>query len=292
MYSPKIIADKIIRNFDYESEPKSLLKMIVSLLISQGESEIQAYEYASDVVFVVRDEISKELEKNRKSAILSNCELVGDDYCTVIGTSCERPTDTKEIIDFRKSALFFNEILDFLCALHPKDFELFCKKLLCHMGASKAIVTKHSSDEGIDFLARISLPDSFRDIRVGSFEEEFAFLVFGQAKRYLKDTKVGTPEIRELVGSSIILRYKELMDSKGTSLNSEFANIRLCDPMQCLFLTTGQFSSPAQQLAEKTGVVLKDGSQIATYITFHRIGFENKKKLLFNKDDFIKWIRS
>ncbi len=290
MCNPRSIADEIIINYKYDSGPQSLLKIIESLLMCKGKSEIQAFEYASEILFAVRDEISKVLENNRKNAVFSKCELIGDNFCTIIGSAYRRPTDTENKIKFRESSRFFNDILDCLCTLGSRDFEFFCKKLLIHLGASTSINTKPTRDEGIDFLARIPLPNSFASTDISGFEEAFSFLVFGQAKRYSKGTKVGTPEIRELIGSSIIMRYQELINSNDTLLSTELGNVKLCDPIQCIFLTTGQFSTSAQELADKTGVVLKDGSQLATYIAMQRIGFENE--LMFKRDNFLKWVRS
>lgn len=291
--NPKGIANEILETFDYFSEPMRLLKIIESLLLSQGNSEIRAYEYASDILFLVRDEISRIIELNRKSAVASRCELIGDDFCTIIGSAFIRPTDSDDKKLFRESIAFNNTILDCLCALDSTDFELFCEKILWHMGALRAIKTKHSGDEGVDFLAQISLPSSFGNIDIGSFEEKFSITVFGQAKRYYKEAKVGTAEIRELVGSNIILRYNELFMPDDVLLNQSMGlgNIRLCDPLLCLFMTTGQFSIPAQLLAEKTGVVIKDGRQLATYIAVHRIGFLEYDALVFDKETFLKWLR-
>ena len=295
MSSPKKIAELIYSRFDYCSPPTVLVNEVIKLLKTvEGLSEIAAFEIGSNLMIPARDELSQIIEANRKAGIMTTCELIGSERTIIVGSAYQRPTDTEEKRAFRETIPFHNKILKCLSTLEPADFEKFCRKLLLHMGASVSYTTKQSGDEGIDFLAKISLSNSFKQVDIANFEDNFCITIFGQAKRYDRERKVGTPEIRELIGSFIVLQYQDIYDINNSFQywKHDIGKLRLCDPALCLFMTTGQFSLPAVQLADRTGVVTKDGKQIATYIATNKIGFETEPTLIYSETKFREWLIS
>jgi len=289
-YTAKKISQSIMENFDIQSSPKKILTLIEKFYKSQGIDEVTAFETASEMLYSVRDEISQILQRQRTDAVISNCELAGDDFTIIIGSAYKRPRDTSDKLIYRESLPYLNEIWKTLYELQPYEFEIFCSKLLKFMGAEEAFTTKRTRDEGIDFIARLRFQNTFGDIGIESIERNFFINIFGQAKRYSKENKVGTGEIRELIGSLSILRYQDILNTNLSGIN-KYGTIKLCDPIISIFLTTGLFSPQAKQLAETTGVVIKDGEQLSTYLAIHRIGFEKRDNILiFTPERLRSWI--
>lgn len=292
--NPRRVAKSIVQNFDIASPPRKLISIIEHLLIEEGYGEVTAFEIASDLLYPVRDELSQIILKYKNDSVIPSCELVGTDFLNIIGSAFKRPNDSSKKSLLREVIPYLNEIWETLCLLEPYLFEVFCSKILLLMGATEAITTKRTGDEGIDFLGKLRFPNSFDEIGLNSMERSFFINIFGQAKRYSKDKTVGTGEIRELIGSLSILRYQEIVSiGNSTSIKKQFGEIRLCDPLVCMFVTTGYFSSQAIQLAERTGVITKDGKQLATYLALKQIGFDkNGDSCKFNRLKFHSWVES
>jgi hypothetical protein len=290
-FTAKKISQSIMENFEIQRSPEKILTLIENFLKSQGIDEATAFETASEMLYPVRDEISQILQRQRTDGVISSCELVDDDFTTIIGSAYKRPRDTSDKLKYRESLPYLNEIWQTLVELQPYEFELFCTKLLKFMGAEEAFTSKRTRDEGIDFIARLRFRNTFGDIGIESIERNFFINIFGQAKRYNKENKVGTGEIRELIGSLSVLRYQDILNTNVSEINNKYGTIKLCDPIISIFLTTGLFSPPAKQLAETTGVVIKDGKQLSTYLAIHRIGFEKRDNILtFTPERLLSWI--
>jgi restriction system protein len=133
------------------------------------------------------------------------------------------------------------ELLGILKNLHPRGFELVCRRLLHESGFEDVVVTGQSNDGGIDGYGYL-LINAFIRIKV----------VF-QCKRY-KET----------------VARKEVGD---------FRNAMLGRAEKGIFITTGTFSSSAQKEANRDGVPpieLVDGERLVTMFEKAKLGVFEK----------------
>jgi len=104
-------------------------------------------------------------------------------------------------------------------------------------------------------------------VALPGFYTTLSVWLVGQAKHY-KETKVATPDIRELVGSVELARARAF--AKPASLPN--LEMRLCDPVFYLFFTTGKISRDGWALMKASGVVGMDGAMIAAFLADHDVG--------------------
>lgn len=179
------------------------------------------------------------------------------------GPCYSEPQDAEHIRQAKASRLRMVPIRAALEHLDTSEFETVCGAALYLLGAREYRVTKRSHDQGIDFYGYIILGDIEGSISpFFKFTDNMRLWIVGQAKHYVGG-KVSTPEVRNLVGSLNLARYKEYASS--TSL-SQGLNLRSGDPAFALFLTTGTYTRDASHLARASGVLLKDIDDLAKLI--------------------------
>jgi len=208
----------------------------------------------------------------------------------IIGYSCPRPTPPKDK-DIRRIAPYHGEVLAAIRNLSPHKFEAFSARVLDLLGSDMSHTTLYTKDSGVDFVGRLRIQTDSTALLTSKdfagFEDAFSLTVYGQAKAY--SNKVGLDVIRELVGSIALLRFSGRgPDGLGSALDRV---IPMCEPLLPLVFTTGEFTSQAKRLARETGVVLKDGSQLATFLCLRNIGFrESDTGLEFDRQTFMQWV--
>lgn len=196
------------------------------------------------------------------------------------------PTDDEHT---QESKLNRSSAVDIASALHeltPSQFENLSAVVLRKLGCDRPIVSEQSNDQDIDFFGSIpfgqfvkvsALPDTI--------EENLRIWVFGQSKKYTKSI-VKNSEIREIVGSVELARSRAY-----SSLNHSLSKIeiRACDPIFYLFLTTSEFTAGGQTLIDNSGIIALDGSQLSAFLADHQVGCVNR---VFSKQKFIQEIET
>ena len=135
-----------------------------------------------------------------------------------------------------------SKVLAVLQSLPPKGFEHFCKRLLYECGLERVQVTGGSHDRGVDGNGLLRL-SPFVTMKVGF-----------QCKRY-KDA-VGGPAVREFRGA---IQGKA---EKG------------------IFITTGYFTSEAEQEANRDGgtlIELVDGERLVEIMGSKQLGVRRRE---------------
>jgi hypothetical protein len=183
---------------------------------------------------------------------------VSDDY--IQGPYYAESGDPEDVKQAKRNRLLAAPMQAALESLHFSEFEVVCAAVLRLLGARHTHLTQRSRDQGIDFYGRLVLGDlDTGKVPFLRFSDALHVWIVGQAKHYVGG-KVSAPEIRNLVGSINLARFKEY--ASETEL-MEGLRLRSCDPVFALFLTTGTFSRDAARLAYRSGVVLKDVGELA-----------------------------
>lgn len=162
----------------------------------------------------------------------------------------ERIQDAIDELQFN----LIEQILDKLYAVEPHKFERLVCDLLERMGYGKPEYNKsRSSDGGIDGIVR---------------GDKLGFdSIYIQAKRWNKDSIVGSQEIKQFSGA---MHQFALTSQKG------------------MFVTTTKFSKDARDYAEKNitqKIVLIDGEQLAKLLIDYDLGVSTEQVFKIKKLD-------
>ena len=181
------------------------------------------------------------------------------------------PRDSPEIRDAKLNRLNRYPLRPIIEGLTPDLFEALCVGVLSLLGARDYSGTKRTRDQGIDFYGRLVISDL--DSNTSPFfriTDHLSVWLVGQAKHY-PGGRVSSAEIRDLVGSINLARFKEYAST--TDLMKSLP-LRSCDPVFALFLTTGSFSRDAVKLAKGSGVILKNLDDICSLLADNRVGID------------------
>lgn len=254
-----------------DCRPQKLTDLIEEALW-ETEPEIRAFELADQYAARVR-----------KRLLQIYCQMVAEGVDPwfefnsvspdhVQGPCFIEPCDSELVRSAKAKRLHADPMRSILESLSFEEFEILCAAVASLLGARDFRRTRQSRDQGIDFFARLHLSDyelsGFPFLR---FQHNLSVWLVGQAKHY-PNGKVSTPEIRNLVGSINLARFKEYAST--TELLSEMP-IRSCDPVFVVFLTTGTFTRDARQLAENSGVITKDITALANLLADKAIALGN-----------------
>lgn len=178
-------------------------------------------------------------------------------------------SDTEEVRRDKKRRANALPMLAALRALSDRDFKFLCGLVLKKFGVAEPNVTRGSGDQGLDFygqapfgslIAKTTLPNTV--------EQAIRVWIIGQAKRYIK-TKVTTAALRELVGSVELSRSGVHASPEDPLKN---LNVRLCDPIFYMMITSGEFTRGSAALISRSGVIGMDGLQLCLFLADHGLG--------------------
>ena len=149
------------------------------------------------------------------------------------------------------------QLLDTLRSIPPGGFEELCRYLLLVSGFEEVTVTGRSGDGGIDGHGLL---------RVG-----------------------------KLVSMKVLFQCKRVTDSVGSNVVRDFRGALSGRADQGIILTTGYFTSSAEQEAKRDGVVpieLVDGDRIVELFEEMEIGLKNPRTVFDIDDEFFRRYRS
>lgn len=154
-------------------------------------------------------------------------------------------------------------LANYITKLSPLGFEKFCYRLLNLIGVIDPVVTRSSNDQGIDFFGEWHLEGMLKTSALpAGVERQFRTWIVGQAKKYDR-TSISTAAIRELVGSVALAKAKTFSSEIDTLSR---LNVRLCDPVFYMFVTTGRISSDVRRLLLDSGVLFMDSNLLGIFL--------------------------
>lgn len=271
-YTARSLADGAIALVATDSEPQSIRDLIVAHITASGISLGEANEIAEKFFDRTAELIRRSHEKHVLNYTFKAFAYNSSNPDFLQGLFFIEPQDDEETCASKNRRSHLLEVRDALRALTPDQFEVLCTRIIESWSPTLCEQTAYRSDQGIDFYAKVPwLPPLLSgavDLQVFS---RFSIWIVGQAKHYL-DSKVSTPDLRDLVGAV------ELAKSGAYSLVGDRypeLKMRLCDPVYYLFMTTGDLSKEAVELATRSGVIALDGFGVADLVAHMGIGFDS-----------------
>ncbi len=283
---PSTICTKLLNTVSLNAEPCSLIEIITDMVLAEGwcssrsEAREKAERWEKRTLSSLQQEISVLQEMGRPSRLAFNSS---SEYM-IQGACFIEPIDSDDLKDKKRRRSRATDYSAILGEITPRQFEFLCGQLIKMFGVENPVVTRSSSDEGIDFYGKLSLDSMFfpNDLNP-TIQRQLSIWMIGQAKHY-QASQSGTPEIRELVGAITLARAGVF-----GSLEPPFQDlqIRVADPVFALFITTGPISSYAWRLLTKSGVIGMDGEMLSAFLSDRGVGLEEGS---LNRDRFVRWI--
>jgi len=291
--TPSQFVEIVTNEFDFYAPPRKLQDYLIELLVERdlaAVSELSAYEWVEKN----RGQYIDALRRAQNEAINQGkfCRFVYHEIEeTIVGFSYSRDEKDHQHAEIKKLAPLHDPVAAHIRGISPDDFEVFCRKLLALLDVRNVRNTQLTRDGGLDFFGELFLqsPLASSDFRV--FEDDLRLIIIGQAKRYDLGKNVTEPEVRDLLGATAIFSHHGILSEQGSS--KPVMTVRLYDPILPIFLTTSGFTGPARSLAKRSGIVIKDGAQIATFICLKHIGITSHgEEYIFDSSKFDDWLHS
>ncbi|MBD8467058.1 restriction endonuclease [Plantibacter sp. CFBP 8798] len=206
-------------------------------------------------------------------------EVYGSEDEYVRGSSTEDVSLSTEERQIRANRLHIGAIHEALINLDDVQFEHACTAILRLMGSLNPQTSPRRDDGGIDFYGRLELVGRLDNLSpYGGIDHRVGLWLVGQAKHY-PTRPIQTAHIRELVGSV------ELARTGGAIHIWQGMNLRPFDATVMLLFTTGNFSSGAHRLLNKTGIIAMSGIQLSTFLADAGVGI-NQATFTFDAVSF------
>ena len=151
---PSTVSRLILDTLSMEQAPARVIEFIVAELLEQKwESTAtiareKAEHWEKSVLSKLRTEYNASLELGKPSRIAFNSSSPN----MIQGACFIEPNDSAEVREQKRKRLRWSQYHNALMGLGPEEFEMLCGTLVELLGVSNARVTRHSGDEGIDFL--------------------------------------------------------------------------------------------------------------------------------------------
>lgn len=285
---PKKAAANLYKVVGIDSKPRSAKVCLTKLILqmkwapSKEEALTKAERWETQVISFVNEATKMDDRFGRPNLVI--CNSSSSDFFQ--GAGFLEGTEDESTREHKLRRKNIHKVWEHIKAFTDKEFEDFCAKFVILLGADDVNRTKYVGDEGLDFYGKLKLREHiWQEDRNPTVQSQLDIWIIGQAKHY-KELKVATPDIRNLVGAVELARGKAFgsisKDAKYPDLN-----IRICDPIFRMFLTTGDISANGWQLLQASGVVGMDGLMLSAAICDRSVG---RKEGLFNKDSFNKWL--
>lgn len=281
----KYLTDVILNSIGPDSPPQAI-KSLIEAELFKTLSKAGAVEAAEDKLYKVIARLNhiktRELEKGGFPDFAFN----SSSPTYIQGAYFVEPRDSADVQIAKKARARYRDVLDAIKELSFQQFEVLCAKVLSELGASDVARTPRTSDQGIDFYGKLNLGRLVPSFPLLRLEDTISVWLIGQAKHYPSGV-VQVSEVRELVGAILLARHREF------TLTDIYPNLMLrsCDPVVGLFITSGTFTRGGQKIGNESGLICKDGLQLATFIADRRKGIVEKNgELGFSQKAFFQWL--
>jgi Restriction endonuclease len=206
------MVDKLISAIKLRLTPTSPprpVAVVLTEILHEEHSELTAFEMGGTLA----PRVFAGLQRVRENAESDNADTwfafnsSSSDH--IQGPYFIEPCDSPEIRQAKLNRLNRYPLRPIVEGLTPYLFEALCVGLLSLLGARDYSGTKRTRDQGIDFFGRLVISDL--DANTSPFfriTDHLSVWLVGQAKNY-PNGKVSSAEIRDLVGSINLARFKE-----------------------------------------------------------------------------------
>lgn len=279
-------AQWVILKFPLTHEPIDLEALIVK--IGNAESWFASDDEAQELAEKWKDGFASRLTKYLNDAVAhgwpARYEFNSSDPDSIQGSSFIEGTESEELQCEKSARVHMDTYLKLAQGLSGRQFEAVCRGILHLMGCENPVLTPRGNDQGIDFYGLLRMTGRLDRKYVRGIDRAMRSWVIGQAKQV--GEPVGTPEIRELIGSLQLAGYKINAD-KGKALAK--LDLKPYDSVMVFFITTGTFSRDAWSLIDQTGFVGMDGLTVAALLADHCVADVNGE---CDASAFHTWVES
>lgn len=246
--------------------PVPVSECLIKLILQQGwardvpEAEEYAQRWTPQVISQLEQVLSDHNRLGRPIFVTFNPS--SPDH--IQGAAFVAPNDPPEVVEVKSKRLLAHQYHQILKQLTPSEFETLCGKVMEKLGVRNVTVTPRSGDEGIDFYGQLHLEDFLHSSKgLPTIERQMHVWIIGQAKRYI-ETLVSPEDIRDLVGAVQLARG----EAYASEVTSKYPDLRLrvCDPIYCVFVTTGHITANTWRLIDRSGVIAMDGAMLAQFV--------------------------
>lgn len=283
----KKIVDRLEVVIQLDDAPRRLrdvveAELVGSFSLSAAHAAEKSESLEARIVAIIEQ---REGECDRAGRI-PRLSITGTGSPMVAGACYVFPSDPPHVASLKRHRTSADPLLQRVISLTPDEFERFGAKVLKELGAQKAVVTRQSNDQGIDFYGVMNIgrltaaPEKFLRL-AHDLELRFA----GQAKHYPANP-LGTNVVRELAGAVSLARHKTFSNDRGDDLFEELELLPL-NPLVAMLFTTGRFTSGARDLAAKAGIIARSGDQLATFLADRGVGMIDGS---FSATAFDSWL--
>jgi hypothetical protein len=259
---PKTAAEALLQSIPLDAPPRSIEELLVDVITLHPEWGVDPTEKASAWRSYVYQILQRVREDQINQGKQPEFEFNSSSSYMIQGACFPEPCDLDDVKNQKRKRLHWQEYHAALRDLTPRQFEILCSRILGLLGVTEPQLTRYQGDQGIDFFGRLSIGDLVgHGPAFPVFETRLIVWMIGQAKHY-RDTKVATPDIRELVGATTLGRARSFVQENLYPT----LKIRVCDPVVMLFFTTGEISADGWTLCRNSGVVAMDGQMLAAFL--------------------------
>lgn len=214
-------------------------------------------------------------------------EICGSFRSRVGGSGKPHPSDDEKVQLAKRGRRNVAQILESMRALSAGEFEAFGSALVKSLGASVSAKTQQTGDQGIDFVGVARLGDLLEHPKsIFRLAHDMQIDFIGQAKHYPNRT-IQPATVRELVGSLELARSRHFSSDKFRFI--EDLSLRSFSPVFAILITTGKVSAGAREVADKSGIVIRSGEQVATYLADLGVGIDQATDA-FSHKLFMGWV--
>ena len=286
---PRTVVEILLQDLLLDAAPRPLNDLVQSIIQDHPEWNYDPLEKARDWYPIVESLLRKHLEVSLQQGRQPRFAFNSSSNYMVQGACFVEPSDSTEVKEQKRKRFHWQEYYTALRELTPREFEILCSKVLGLLGVQNPRLTPYQGDEGIDFYGQLSIGDLIgHGATFPVFETRLVIWLVGQAKHY-QDTRVATPDIRELVGAATLGRARAF--AKGDRYPD--LRIRVCDPVVMLFFTTGQISVNGWALCNYSGVAAMDGEMLAAFLADKGVAIQPaENERAFDPNLFAAWLVS
>ncbi|WP_120078125.1 restriction endonuclease [Aurantiacibacter odishensis] len=266
----RLAAEKLDQYIDPLDAPQRTIKLLERVIVGEGWAQgVNAKTLAAESHSTFERFLLKRISAAAESRRLLSFEFSSETTTVVQGSCFIFESDGQEIAEYKRQRSNALPMLQTVQDLSPREFEFLCGVILAKLGVEEPFISPSSNDQGVDFFGKAAFGDLVKKtVLPDAVEENLKIWIVGQAKRK-NDTKVGTSDLRELVGSV------ELARSKIYSSDSEVLeglSLRLCDPVFSIIVCSGRFTKGSETLLGKAGIIGLDGIQLCQFLSDHGVG--------------------
>lgn len=267
-----LIVDALEDLIGIDGASRDIVAAIVDVLLANGYDEIDAAILAGERRSLIIDLIDRRQTAAEKQGLIHKLEVCGVFRSEIGGAGKAHPEDDEKVQLAKQGRRRAESILSKIRSLSPEEFESFGAAVVRSLGASVAAKTRQTGDQGIDFVGTTRLGELLEHPKkIFRLAHDMQIDFIGQAKHYPTRT-IQPSTVRELVGSLELARSRHFSSEKFKLL--EDLSLRSFSPVFALLLTTGKVSAGARQVAEKSGIVIRSGEQLATYLADLGVGID------------------